>query len=238
MSEASGRRYALYLALDIGSAWWQWGSRWLGRCAATGKEMQQPIIAGYGANEFSALTEQPRKYGFHATLKAPFHLAAGQTRDALIAAVREFCAARPSFRLAPLKVAKLDDFLALVPIEHDMRVDQIAAGCVRSFDRFRAPPQQRRKFTSQLSARQQRHFEEWGYPYVFADFRFHMTLTGGLIGLARDKVDALFAAARVAVVELNTEPPAFDAVCVFEQPDVASLLCMSERISFSKPGER
>jgi hypothetical protein len=31
-----------------------------------------------------------------------------------------------------------------------------------------------------LSARQAEHLTKWGYPYVFEDFRFHMTLTAGL----------------------------------------------------------
>jgi hypothetical protein len=29
-----------------------------------------------------------------------------------------------------------------------------------------------------LSVRQTQNIDRWGYPYVFEDFRFHMTLTG------------------------------------------------------------
>jgi hypothetical protein len=60
-------------------------------------------------------------------------------------------------------------------------VDRLAADCVTAFDRFRLPltPQERgQRLAAGLSTSQIAHLERWGYPFVFDDFRFHMTLTG------------------------------------------------------------
>ena len=49
------------------------------------------------------------------------------------------------------------------------------------FDRFRAPITEaeiERRNPDQLSPAQFRYLCQWGYPYVFEAFRFHMTLTG------------------------------------------------------------
>ena len=37
-----------------------------------------------------------------------------------------------------------------------------------------------RRLKSPLTDRQIRHLDDWGYPYVMDEFRFHMTLTGRL----------------------------------------------------------
>ncbi len=37
-----------------------------------------------------------------------------------------------------------------------------------------------RRLAASLTVRQMSNLERWGYPYVFEDFRFHMTLTGPL----------------------------------------------------------
>jgi hypothetical protein len=37
-----------------------------------------------------------------------------------------------------------------------------------------------RRLAQPLTARQIGHLDRWGYPYVFEDFRFHMTLTARL----------------------------------------------------------
>jgi hypothetical protein len=70
-------------------------------------------------------------------------------------------------------------------------LDRLAQACVREFDRFRAPmsaPERARRMAARLTARQIEHLERWGYPYVFEDFRFHMTLTGPLAPPKRARV--------------------------------------------------
>jgi hypothetical protein len=48
-------------------------------------------------------------------------------------------------------------------------------------DTFRAPLRREdrdRRLAAGLTDRQVGNLERWGYPYVFEEFRFHMTLTG------------------------------------------------------------
>lgn len=213
-------RYAIYFAPPEESPWWRFGARWLGRDAATGAAVEQPAVEGIDAGAFAALTAAPRRYGFHATLKAPFALREGATAQALAAAVECLAAARAPFRLPPLAVERLRDFLALVPVAHESRIGDLAADCVRALDCFRAPPtpgELARRRSAGLSARQDRYLLEWGYPYVLADFRFHLTLTGSLAGIAPAQATAVVAAATRALAGLAGEPLWLDALCLYEE---------------------
>ena len=218
-------RYALYFAPRTSSGWWRFGARWLGRDAATGERVEQPPIAGLAREAFQALTAEPRKYGFHATLKAPFALRKGATRVALADAVARFCRARRSIPLPPFEVTRLADFVALVPATREGRVNELAADCVLEFEAFRTPlaaAELDRRRRKGLSPRQDRYFEEWGYPYVFAEYRFHLTLTGSLEEATPHQVTALIAGAREALAALDAAPLRVDAVCLFEQPEPAA----------------
>jgi phosphonate metabolism protein PhnN/1,5-bisphosphokinase (PRPP-forming) len=203
-------RYALYLAPAPGDAWSRFGAAWL-----------------EGAADFLA---QPRRYGFHATLKAPFHLAPGATVAAIAADLERFCAARRAFAL-PLRVKRIADFLALAPVSPDARVDRLAADCVVHFDRYRAPLTEldllRRRRTP-LSARQDALLERWGYPYVLDEFRCHFSLTGPLRGPERDALPEL--------PPLPAEPMAIDAVCLFEEPSPGADFRLLERMPFAARG--
>ena len=230
-------RYAVYYAPEESSAWWRFGARWLGRDAATGKALEQPAIPGIDPESFRALTAEPRRYGFHATLKAPFALRAGATREGLAAAVGRFCGERLPFQMPPLEVARVDDFLAFVPAAHETRINELAADCVHELDPFRAqaaPAELERRRGKGLSTRQDRYLEEWGYPYVLADFRFHLTLTGSLDGVSPHHGAAVLAAAREAAAALAAEPLWFDAVCLFEQPDAHAPFRLAARIPFGR----
>ena len=75
----------------------------------------------------------------------------------------------------------LSGFTAIVPGRANPAVNALAADCTTIFDAFRAPmsPQERaRRLASGLNQSQIENLDRWGYPYLFADFRFHMTLTG------------------------------------------------------------
>jgi hypothetical protein len=129
------------------------------------------------------LTQEPRRYGFHATLKAPFRLAAGRTEAELIDEFLEFSATIDSAPAIEPAVCLLQRFVAIVPLTVGAGLDRLAASCVERFDGFRAPltsADRSRRLAAHLTARQIGHVERWGYPYVFDDFRFHMTLTGAL----------------------------------------------------------
>ena len=65
-------RYAIYYTPAPDTALAEFGADWLGWDSATGLKRQQRAFEGA---DIGAITKQPRKYGFHGTLKPPFRLA-------------------------------------------------------------------------------------------------------------------------------------------------------------------
>ena len=129
------------------------------------------------------IVRAPRGYGFHATLKPPFALTPGTTRQSLEEATGELSATIAAFEAPPLELASLDGFLVLSLAQPCAAMDDLAAQCVTALDRFRAPlseRDQRRRAAHGLSERQKELLLLWGYPWVMEQFRFHMTLTGRL----------------------------------------------------------
>jgi putative phosphonate metabolism protein len=173
-------RYAIYFAPSEASLLWRTGSRWLGRDAAQDIPLAQPGVPGHGAEQVSALTQSPRLYGFHATLKPPFRLAKEQSAAGLRDALATFTRERDAFALPALEVASLSGFLALLPAGRSEALHALADDCVTAFDRFRRPPEPSelaRRRRAGLSQREEVLLARFGYPYVLDAFRFHMTLT-------------------------------------------------------------
>jgi putative phosphonate metabolism protein len=216
---ATHPRYAIYYAAAPGSALDRFGASLLGYDAYNGEEL--PFPDGVPP-DWREQTEDPRKYGFHATLKAPMPLAAGRTEAQLVAACELFAdAARPVPLIRPV-VDSISGFIAVIPAEPSAELERLAADCTRAFDFFRAPltPEDRtRRNPAKLTARQCEYLERWGYPYVMEEFRFHMTLTGrlpaerrgGVVAMLRDR----FAAIDLATLEI-------DRIALFRQDDAAS----------------
>ncbi len=73
-------RYAVYLAPPCDSVLWRFGSAVVGYDADSGLDCPPPDLAGFAPEDWHVLTEEPRRYGFHGTLKAPFRLAEAWTR--------------------------------------------------------------------------------------------------------------------------------------------------------------
>ncbi|MBC3885712.1 DUF1045 domain-containing protein [Undibacterium griseum] len=190
-------RYALYFAPAADSLWWQAGCRWLGRDPSSGQEVEQVQIADIAPRVLHTLTADARRYGFHATLKAPFRLADGCDADQLDAALKDFCRRQQVIEIPAPRVEWLGSFLALRPGGDSSAIDRLAMQCVSEFDHLRAPlrPEElARRQQQQLSARQLRLLQHWGYPYTAEEFRFHMTLTDGLHN--SDSAAAIAAAAQ------------------------------------------
>ena len=176
-------RYALYFSPDPDSAWWQAGCHWLGRDPSTTRDMAQLRIADVNPKVFHHLSRDARRYGFHATLKAPFRLAEGYDLAHLDRSLQAFCRQQKSIAVAPPQVEWLGPFLALRPSADGGELHHLAMQCVRDFDHLRAPlkPEElARRQQQQLSARQLRLLQHWGYPYTEEEYRFHMTLTDAL----------------------------------------------------------
>ncbi|MGR3435716.1 MAG: DUF1045 domain-containing protein [Shimia sp.] len=165
-------RYAIYVTAD--GAFGDAGASWLGWDPRTGTEGEP--IGG-------PTTERPRKYGFHGTIKPPFRLAGGTSFEGLKAAAEALLRGEPAIALPPLQVARLGRFLALVPAGPAADLAALAGRVVEELDPFRAPPsaaEVARRRANGLTDRQEEMQARWGYPYVFDEFRFHMTLTGPL----------------------------------------------------------
>ena len=94
-------RYAIYYAPAASDPLWAFGSSVLGYDAARGARVAFPDHQALRAAPLEAWTAEPRKYGFHATLKPPFALAAGVDEAALVAAMRAFAAAQAPVRRRP-----------------------------------------------------------------------------------------------------------------------------------------
>ena len=181
--EDAGKRYALYFAPDPASDLWRFGSACLGYDACTGAACTALPVQGFAPDVWSALTEEPRRYGFHATLKAPFHLAVDASEAQVIAALEAFAASHGAFTLPRLRIALLSRFVALVPAAPSAALQDLAARAVEALEPLRAPlsaADVERRLRAPLSETQKAHVQRWGYPYVFEEFRFHMTLTGAL----------------------------------------------------------
>jgi len=232
-------RYALYFAPSLDSPWWRAGTQWLGRCAASGREREQLPVPGVEPAVLRALTADPRRYGFHATLKPPFRLARGARYRDLADALDRFCEKQTAFRIPPLRVAELDGFLALVPSAEEPRLNALAAACVRGLDRFRAPPsasELARRRRTRLPPREDALLRRWGYPYVLDRFRFHLSLTGRLDGIDPAVALALRTGATEVFGPLEHLPLVVDSICVFEEPAAGADLRIVHRAGFRHRG--
>ena len=174
-------RYAIYYTPPPGPLS-KFGAAWLGWDMGTGDCPEAPDIDGLPAPAHD-LSRTPRKYGFHGTIKPPFHLAKDESVRALDIALAAFSTKCAPITLGGLELTRLGSFLALVPYESNGALQALATRVVKEFDPFRAPltdQELERRRSRPLSDRQNALLEQWGYPYVMEEFRFHMTLTGRL----------------------------------------------------------
>lgn len=232
--EPAWPRYAIYFAPEPGSPLAELGADWLGRDCATGVERRLPQVAGVAPERLAAITASARNYGFHATLKAPFHLKAGRGLADLEAAAAAFAAKRTPIPVT-LGLRSLGGFLALMMTPPDHRVTALAAEVVQELDGFRALPGEAelaRRREASLSAQQEALLQRWGYPYVMGEFRFHMTLTSRLPdGPERE---AIVAALEPRVAPVVAAPVAIDAIAVFVQERKGGPFVMVRRFPFAE----
>ncbi|NOC46637.1 DUF1045 domain-containing protein [Ruegeria sp. HKCCD7559] len=173
-------RYAIYFAPPAGKEWAKFATSWLGWDMEAGKPVAHPIVEGI---DVAAVTEVPRKYGLHATLKPPFRLRDGKTFEALQEACSSLASRQPPVSLDGLEIARFGRFLTLRPLGETRALNALAAACVRELDSFRAPTSKAelaRRRAAGLTPEQDANLVQWGYPYVLDAFRFHITLSGKL----------------------------------------------------------
>jgi putative phosphonate metabolism protein len=228
---AAGGRVAIYAAPRPCDPLWEFGSATIGYDAARCETISRRPPLGLTRERWATLTAEPRRYGFHATLKAPFGLSDGASLECLSEAVRGFCEGAHALAPFRLEVRTIGEFLALVPASAPDDLASFATSIVTSFDRFRAPlsnAERERRLAAELNERQIGNLERWGYPYVLEDFRFHMSLTGKVAD------DALRDELRAALTEsfhhdTGSSPFALDALALFIQPAAAGSFQVHER---------
>lgn len=216
------KRYAIYFAPPAGPLM-QAAGAWLGWDVAAGRAVAQPAIDG-----IEPATRTPRKYGFHATFKAPFRLAAGYGPDDLAEALSAEAATLGAVDLVGLRLDALGGrFLALRPEGDETGLRALCAEVVTRFEPFRAPLTEAeiaRRHPERLTPRQCALLDAFGYPYVLEEFRFHMTLSGDL---PPEDLARLRAAAGDWFTPHLPRPFRIDALCLYGEDEAGRFHLLS-----------
>ena len=213
-------RYAVYFCPAPDTNWGVAGAQWLGRCAVTGKKDQQLQLPGIDPELFSSLTSHPKRYGWHATLKAPFKLVPEHDVGDLLLKMHQLAKSLKPFDLPRLGVSTTGGFLSLRPTEISVQLNDAAAMCVRDLQSFALPLTaddliRRRK--AKLTPEQDKLLVEWGYPWVLDQFNFHFSLTGSLQSIDEPKQQKLMQAAQQHFGHLNV--CRFDRIALVIEPE-------------------
>ncbi|MBC8050362.1 MAG: DUF1045 domain-containing protein [Chitinophagales bacterium] len=209
-------RYAIYWAPPRGSALEAFGRAWLGADAEAGAYIASEDF-GLDAALSARAVAAPRRYCLHATMKAPFRLAPWRDEAELRAAMAAFCARRRRFTAGPLKLHTFGDYLTLMPEPPLAELDWLAAECVSHFDSFRAPltDADRARRMQGLPPAQAALMEQFGYPYIFNEFGFHVTIAGPLL---QPELDVVADALAPACAAFTASPLKIEELCLFGDP--------------------
>jgi 2'-5' RNA ligase len=229
----------IYLAPDAASPLWRFGSSILGYDAATYEEVPHPQMEGFSGEALHKITQEPRKYGFHATLKAPMRLREGVSEATFRTTLADFAQKQTAFDLGLLTLACLGDanggkqFVSLVPAQASTTLTALERATVITLDAFRAPlsgAEIARRKPESLTPRQRAYLAEYGYPYVLEEYRPHFTLTGA-VDEAHPVADsiALALAQQVCAARMMV-----DALCLFRQDAAEARFRLIERFYFAK----
>ena len=211
-------RYAIYFVPAVESNLYRFGASVLGYDCYSGADLALDGVDATRGIDWPALTEEPRRYGFHATLKAPFFLSPACEEAQLASAVQSFAGLGRAVASFDPEVRRIGEFVAVVPRVRNPELDELAHQCVTIFDAFRAPmtaQERSRRLASGLSQSQLQNLDRWGYPYLFEDFRFHMTLTGKVPAKAREAIVTQLAAGFSRVC--GAQPVIVDRLALLKQ---------------------
>ena len=231
-------RYAIYYTPDRNDPLTRAAAGWLGRDPFGGPVAASSAVAGMQPSEIAFHTAAARRYGFHATLKAPFRLAADRTEADLVDALAAFARRTPAVTMPRLAIDQIDGFFALLPTSNFEAIKQFAGAVVRDFEAFRAPLTEaeiERRSPDALSAEEFRNLCQWGYPYVFDAFRFHMTLTGRVGAIEAPRMHA---ALEQVFSPLLGAPVVIDGLALFVEPEAGGPFTVLSRHVLSPERER
>lgn len=156
--------------------------------------------------DLQQLTASARRYGFHATLAAPFRLAEGYGEADLKAAATALAETLSPVSITAIAPQAIGSFRALRPTGDETELTELSNHAVRAFGDFRAPLSAvdiERRRPDLMTKRQRELFEQWGYPFVFDEFRFHLTLTDRVPAERSAAIDTAIAAHFAEVIGLD-----------------------------------
>ena len=225
-------RYAIYYCPAQTSSLWQFGSAVLGYDSSRAVTVPYPETELVTAEQFASWAERPGRYGFHATLKAPFHLRPGISEAELKEHVRELSTTLSRVALGHLDVTSIGAFVALTAASPNPELSRLASKCVDHLEPIRTPLSQadlERRMATQLSTRQIELLEFYGYPFVHDEFRFHMTLTGPLKSTERCMALEVLKTLYTPV----DQPTTIDAITLARQDHPTAKFVVSGRYPFA-----
>lgn len=220
-------RYAAYWAPPAAGALWRLGCQWLGRDPETEAELPIPQAR-------LAIVADPRRYGFHATLKPPFALADGATEPALVAAMARIAENFTPFLVPEWRLTDLDGFLALCPPDRPQPLHALADACVAGLEKFRrpaTPAEIARRRPERFGPVERALLDRWGYPHVFDTFRAHLTLTARLDAETRSRVVAELGR---FLVPLPAGPVLVDQLALFIETAPGAPFRLARRFPFGR----
>lgn len=210
-------RFAIYYAPDVQGELWQVACEWLGRDAFEQRIIERPQQL---ERELSALTSSPARYGFHATLKPPMRLAPKFSETTVLNLAQQFAQGNQSVSIGTLRLKSLHGFLALVPDKQSEALGRFAGEVVQFFEPLRAQlnrDERKKRMASPLTSRQLEYLNAYGYPYVFDEFRLHLTLSNRVDQKTFDRIEAIAKNHFAPALATNYS---LDRICVFRESDV------------------
>lgn len=191
-------------------------------CSAHGTQVDADT-GPFSNQEHTALIASRARYGFHATMKAPFHLAAGYDANNLPVVLKGLATRQNAVNVGQLQVSRFGNYLALAPINQPQSLTDLAQAVVEAFEPARAPLSDEdlaRRDKPNLSERERELLLRWGYAASEENFKFHMTLAGpvdgDLLDRAQDYLTDLLALALV-------EPFIVETLALFGEPNPPGL---------------
>ena len=180
------KRVAIYFLPKKNSCLENFGKNLLGRDINKKKKIsltrRQKYFINRGFMYFDELKdycEQPAKYGFHATLKAPFRLKRNVKTKNFYDVISHIAAQHSRFKIKGLKIVYSKKFTFITSRKPNKLLINLENDLVKHLDTFRAELNKteiKKRIPDSLTFKQNKYLKEWGYPFVFDQFKFHMTL--------------------------------------------------------------
>jgi putative phosphonate metabolism protein len=225
-------RYALYFTPDADSSLNTTAASWLGRDVLGSEPEPVDLPPGILKEEWKNWTAEPRRYGFHATLVAPFRLRSDLNETDVVAEAEALANRQTAFTMPQMAVTSLGRFIALTLMTECSSLQELAADAVDQFTPLRAPLTDAdiaRRRPELLTERQRDYLTRFGYPYVRDEFRFHFSLTGSLAAVEDQRLEPYLQSYFTATLQ---QPLQFDSVSLFIEPEPGAPFLFHSRHRF------